>query len=58
VKVFVPVHLTPDWITRDIARERDEREAGRAVVRTKYIRPKHISIRQFIARSEKLKQTL
>ena len=56
MKVFVPVHVTPDWITRDLARERDERQAGRTVDRTKYIQPKHISIRQFIARSEKLKK--
>ena len=56
MKVFVPVHVTPDWITRDLARERDERQAGRTVDRTKYIQPKHISIRQFIAKAEQLKK--
>jgi len=59
VKVFQPLHLTPDWIGRDLLRSRErgvhEGKSGRTARRTIYIRPKTISIRQYIERAEKLK---
>jgi len=55
VKVHVPLHLTDDWILRDISRERIEREQGKPRTKINYVKPKPISIRQFIARAEKLK---
>jgi hypothetical protein len=55
VKVFKPLHLTPSWIVRDLAEDIHESKSGRAARRKTYIRPKTISIRQYIERAEKLK---
>jgi len=55
MKVHVPLHKTPDWIGRELSRRVHEGEAGRAVRRTNYIHPKNLSIRQFIALADKLK---
>jgi hypothetical protein len=55
VKVSQPLHLTPDWIGRDLSRTLQEGGSGRTARRTIYIRPKTISIRQYIERAEKLK---
>jgi hypothetical protein len=55
MKVFQPYHMTPDWIGRDLSRTLQEGKPGRPARRTIYIRPKPISIRQFIARAEQLK---
>jgi hypothetical protein len=49
-----PLHLTPDWILAQLAHERNER------IRKRFRRPAKpeektpFSIRQFIARAEKL----
>jgi len=55
VKVHLPQHLTPDWISQDLAEDLPPRATGRAARRKTYIRPKPISIRQYIARAEQLK---
>ena len=56
MKVFQPQHLTPNWISRDLAEDVHDGKSGRAARRKTYIRPKPLSIRQYIARAEKLKQ--
>jgi hypothetical protein len=56
MKVFRPLHLTPDWICREVSRRVHEAKTGRAAQRTTYIRPTTISIRQYIARAEQLKK--
>jgi hypothetical protein len=47
--------MTPNWISRDLAEDLHESASGRRARRKTYIHPKTISIRQFIARAEKLK---
>ena len=54
MKTFVPLHLTPDWVGRELSRRVQERTSGRAT-HTIYVRPKTLSIREHIALAEKLK---
>lgn len=56
MKVHVPLHMTPDWMGAEVSRRVHEGKTGRAVRRTTYLYPKHISIRQYIARAEQLKK--
>jgi hypothetical protein len=55
VKVHVPVHVTPDWVVSDLSRKLPG--PGKTVSRAKdkYIKGKHLSIRQYIARAEQVK---
>jgi hypothetical protein len=55
VKAFVPLHVTPDWIGRELSRRAHERKSDRAT-RTTYIRPKTLSIREHIAQADKINQ--
>jgi hypothetical protein len=55
MKVFPPLHMTPNWISRDLAEDLHEGHSGQGARRKTYIHPKTISIRQYIARAEKLK---
>ena len=55
MKVHVPLHLTPEWIAQELSRLHQAREEGRSV-KTTYLRPKHISIREHIALAEKLQK--
>ena len=57
MNVHVPQHLKPKWIGREVSRRFHEGDEGRPVRKTKYIHPKQISIRQYIARAEQLKNT-
>jgi hypothetical protein len=54
MKVFVPLHITPEWISHEISRRLHEGKSGR-LARTTYVRPQTLSIRQHIALAEKLK---
>ncbi len=55
MKVYVPQHLTADWIRRELSRLHEARESGRST-KTTYLRPKSLSIREHIALAEKLQQ--
>ena len=55
MKVHVPQHMTPNWIGRDLSDDLHHGKARGAARRKIYIHPKTISIRQYIARAEKLK---
>ena len=56
MKVHVPLHLTARWLSEDVARTEHKRINGKPAPKSKYMKPKSISIRQYIARAEKLKQ--
>jgi hypothetical protein len=56
VKVHVPVHIDADWIIGDLSRTLPAPGKKVSRARAEYIKPKNLSIRQFIARAEKLKK--
>jgi len=55
VKVHVPVHINPNWIIRDLSRTLPAPGKRVSRARAEYIKPQNLSIRQFIARAEKVK---
>jgi len=55
VKVHVPLHLTAGWLGEDVARTEHKRVNGKPAPKSNYVKPKTISIRQFIARAEQVK---
>jgi hypothetical protein len=57
MKVHVPQHMTPEWMGREVSRRFHGGKAGQPARLTTYIHPKPISIRQYIARAEQLKNT-
>jgi len=55
VKVHVPVHLKPEFIAAEAYRRAGASASERAKI--KYIKPKSISIREYIAQAEKMKKS-
>jgi hypothetical protein len=53
MKVHVPLHMTPRWAGPELSRRF---HAKKSENKTTYIRPKNISIRQYIALADKLKK--
>jgi len=57
VRVHVPIHIKADWVVEDLSRKLPAPGKTVSRARDKYIQPKHLSIRQFIARAEQVKKS-